>query len=97
VGAAVLEMDVWWRTLDDEALERLIVERWLHRGLMLAIMLGSAIATTYLGIRGVVTVAHWITISVLLVFGLMAGAVAFWMRLADLRIHQELRRRRAKT
>jgi len=93
----VLAMDVWWRALDDEALERLIVERWLHRGLLLAVMLGSAIVTTYLGIRGVVTVADWITIGVLLVFGLTAGTVAFWMRVADLRIHKELRRRRART
>jgi hypothetical protein len=89
--------DAEWQALDDEALERLIIERWLHRGLLLAVMMGAAITITYLGIRGVATVQQRITIGVLLAFGLAAGAVAFWMRLADLRIHKELRRRRAKT
>lgn len=85
-----------WMALDDEALERLLVERWLYRGLMLAIMLAAAIITTYLGVRGVSTFQDRLTMGVLLALTLSAGTVAFVMRLADIRIHRELRRRRSE-
>lgn len=85
-----------WMTLDDEALERFLVERWLYRGVMLAIMLAAAIITTYLGVRGVSTFLDWLTMGVLLALTLSAGTVAFVMRLADIRIHRELRRRRSE-
>jgi hypothetical protein len=49
--------DDTWRQLDDEALERLLIERWLLRGATLVVILLAAIATTWLGIRGIVTVA----------------------------------------
>lgn len=87
--------DKEWATLDDESLERLLVERWLYRGLMLAVMLAAAIATTYLGMRGIATLLDQLTVAALLALALAAGAVAFTMRLADLRMHRELRRRRS--
>jgi len=94
LGRKGLTADPGWRALDDEALEQLLIERWLYRGLMLAVMLGAAVMTTYLGIRGVPTATEWVVIATLLALALMAGVVAFTMRLADLGIHQELRRRR---
>ena len=84
-----------WLEKDDEALERLLVERWLYRGAMLAVMLLSAIVCTYLGIQGVTTLADMITVGALLALAVAATVVAFVMRLADLRIHRELRRRRS--
>ncbi len=88
-------VDQEWRALDDEALERLLVERWLYRGLMLGVMFLAAIVTTYLGVRGIGSFSDRITVVALLAVALAAGALAFAMRLQDLRIHQELRRRRA--
>ena len=83
-----------WRQLDDEALERLLIARWLLRGATLAVILLAAIAATWLGIRGVETVVDHVTVGVCLALALAAGAVAFSMRQDDLRIHRELRRRR---
>ena len=85
-----------WLDKDDETLERLLVERWLYRGGMLAVMLLSAIISTYLGIQGVTTLADMITIGALLALAVTAAVAAFVMRLADLRIHRELRRRRSR-
>lgn len=85
-----------WMALDDEALERLLVERWLYRGAMLAVMLAAAIGTTYVGIRGVTSLADQLTVGVLVVLAVAAGAVAFVMRLGDVRMHRELRRRRSR-
>jgi len=86
--------DTEWRGLDDEALGRLLVERWLYRGLILGVILLAAISATYLGTRGVTTFVEWMTVGALLALGLAAGAVAFAMRQQDLRIQEELRRRR---
>ena len=83
-----------WLGFDDEALERLLVERWLYRGLMLGVMFLAAIITTWIGTRGIGGLADQITIAVLLLLALAAGAVGFVMRQQDLRIHRELRRRR---
>ncbi len=87
--------DKEWAALDDESLERLLVERWLYRGLLLAVMLAAAIATTYLAVRGVTTLTDQFTVGVLLVLTVSAGAIAFGMRLADIRLYRELRRRRS--
>ena len=84
-----------WRELDDEALEHLLVERWLYRGLMLGVILLAAIAATYLGLHGMATRADWVTVTALLALGLAAGGLAFTMRQEDLRIIRELRRRHA--
>jgi hypothetical protein len=84
-----------WRELTDEALERLLVERWLYRGLMLGVILLAAVITTYLGVRGIGGLRDQVTVAVLLAVALAAAAVAFAMRQQDLRIHRELRRRRA--
>lgn len=88
--------DDTWRTLDDEALERLLVERWLLRGATLAVILIAAIVATYLGTRGVETVMDQLTVGVFLVLALAGGVVGFTMRQEDLRIRRELRRRRTR-
>jgi hypothetical protein len=84
-----------WQGLDDEGLGRLLVERWLYRGLMLAVMFGAAILTTWIGARGLAGRTDQLTVAVLLALALAAAIVAFTMRQQDLRIHRELRRRRA--
>jgi hypothetical protein len=89
--------DTDWQDLDDEALERLLVERWLYRGILLGVLLLAAIVTSFLGIRGLVDRADQITVGALLALALAAGAVAFTMRQGDLKIHRELRRRRSRS
>ena len=83
-----------WRHLDDEALERLLIERWLRRGVTLAVILLAAIGATWIGIRGVETVLDHVTVGVFVALALAAGALGFSMRQEDLRIQRELRRRR---
>lgn len=85
-----------WLRLDDEALGRLLVERWLYRGMMLGIIFLAAIIVTWLATRGLETTADRATAGVLLLLALAAAAVAFVMRLQDLQIHRELRRRRPR-
>ena len=82
---------------DDDALEKILVERWLYRGAMLAVMFIAAIITTYLATQGVTTRANMLTVGALAALALVAAAVAFVMRLGDLQIHKELRRRRRGT
>jgi hypothetical protein len=86
-----------WRGLSEEALERLLVERWLYRGLMLGVILLAAVITTYLGVRGFGGLRDQVTVAVLLAVALAAAVVAFAMRQQDLRIHRELRRRRPES
>ena len=86
--------DAEWKALGDEALERLLIERWLYRGLMLGVIFLAAIIATYVGIRGIVGLADQVTVGALLALTLAAAAVAWTMRQQDLRIHRELRRRR---
>jgi hypothetical protein len=86
--------DAKWLDRDDTELEEFLVERWLYRGGMLAIMLLSAAVVTYLGIRGVVTFIDMLTIGALSGLAAAAAIVAFVMRLTDRRIHLELRRRK---
>ena len=83
-----------WRQLDDEALERLLIERWLLRGATLLVILLAAIAATWFGMRGVETMVDHVTVGVFLALALAAGALAFFMRQDELRIRRELRRRR---
>ena len=83
-----------WRHLDDEALERLLIERWLRRGVTLAVILLAAIGATWIGIRGVETVLDHVTVGVFVALALAAGVLGFSMRQEDLRIQRELRRRR---
>lgn len=86
--------DEEWRRLDDEALGRLLVERWLYRGMMLGIIFLAAIIVTWLASQGIETTVDWVTVGALLALALGAAAVAFTMRQQDLRIHRELWRRR---
>lgn len=83
-----------WRGLDDEGLERLLVERWLYRGALLGVVFLAAVAVTWLGVRGLAGTADRVTAGVLTALALAAGVLAFAMRQEDLRIHRELRRRR---
>lgn len=83
-----------WLKLDDDGLDRLLLERWLYRGAMLGVMLVAAIATTYLGVQGVTSLVDRLTVGALVSLGVAAGVVSFIMRQRDLRIHRELRRRR---
>jgi hypothetical protein len=83
-----------WRRLEDDALERLLIERWLHRGLMLCVIFAAAIVATYLGLRGITGLADQLTVGAMLALALAAGVAAFVMRQQDLRIHRELRQRR---
>ena len=87
--------DQEWRTLDEAALERLLVERWLYRGALLGVVLLAAILTTYMGVRGIGGLADQVTVAVLLALTFAAGGAAFVMRQGDLKIHRELRRRRS--
>ncbi len=86
--------DFDWLEKDEEALERLLIERWLYRGGMLAVMLLAAVVTAFLGIRGVTTWVDVVTVGALVALALAAAVVAFVMRLADIRIHRELLRRK---
>jgi hypothetical protein len=86
-----------WQGLTDEALERMLIERWLYRGSVLGVMFLAAIVTTWLGLRGVVSIADRLTVGALLALALAAAVLAFAMRQYDLRIHRELRRRRRTT
>lgn len=83
-----------WRGLDDAGLERLLIERWLYRGLMLGVIFLSAIAATWIGAGGLEGVGDRVSLGVLLALALAAAVVAFVMRQRDLEIHRELRRRR---
>ncbi len=81
--------------MKDEELERLLVERWLFRGALLGLTLAAAILATYLGMQG--AGAFWDRAAIGALVGLMfsAAAGAFVLRSRDIRIHRELRRRRA--
>ncbi len=86
-----------WQAKDDETLERLLIERWLYRGVMVAVMFMAAVISTYLGIRGVITVVDRLTVGILLALAVSAAVVAFVMRSTDIGIHRELRRRRRES
>lgn len=86
--------DSAWLSLDDESLERLLIERWVLRGVLLAVMFAAAIATTYRGMEGIITIADELTITASVFAAFASGAVALCMRATDLRMQRELRRRR---
>jgi hypothetical protein len=86
--------DGGWQQLDNTALERLLVERWLFRGALLAATAGAAGLTTYLGMRGLTTFADRLEVAALGLFTLSSGVSLFVMRRHDLSIHRELQRRR---
>lgn len=74
----------------------LLVERWVIRGgVMLVVMLLSAILTTYLGMAEAHTLMDKLLIAALIAAALAAAAAAFVFRITDIRIHTELRRRRS--
>jgi len=83
-----------WRRLDDRALEELLVERWLYRGILLGIVFMAAVVTTLLGARGLAGLRDQVLVGVLVALTLTLGAIVFAMRQRDLEIHRELYRRR---
>lgn len=83
-----------WRGLDEEALERLLVERWIYRGSLLCVVFLAAIITTYIGVRGIGGLADQLTVGALVALALAAAVAAFVMRQHDLKVYGELRRRR---
>ena len=87
--------DEEWRALDDRRLEALLVERWLYRGALLAVIFTAAIVVTWLGTRGLRGILDQVTVGALVTLALAVAAVAFMMRQQDLRMLRELRRRRA--
>jgi len=87
--------DEEWRALDDRRLEALLVERWLYRGALLAVIFTTAIVVTWLGTRGLRGILDQVTVGALVTLALGVAAVAFTMRQQDLRMLRELRRRRA--
>ena len=86
---------VKWLDLNDDALEKLLIERWFFRGILIVVMLAGAVLTTYLGSAGLPTRADRVIVGVLVCVTLLAGGGALAMRGTDLRIHRELRRRRS--
>jgi len=87
--------DTKWLSLNDDALEKLLIERWVFRGALLVLMLAAAILTTYLGMEGIPTLAERVSVALLVCVTAGAGAAVFAMRNTDIRIHRELRRRRS--
>ena len=88
--------DSRWLKLTDDALEKLLVERWLFRGALLAVMMTAAVLTTYVGMQGALTFLDRVTVGALVCLMVSAGAGVFVMRNKDIRIHRELRRRRCQ-
>ena len=83
-----------WHRLGDQALEELLVERWLHRGVLLGIIFLAAAVTTLLGARGLASWREEVFVGILVALGVALSAIAFAMRQRDLAIDRELRRRR---
>lgn len=87
--------DFGWPKMTDAELERLLVERWVFRGALLVLMLAAAILTTYLGMQGAAAFWDRVAIGALVCLMVAAAAGLFALRSRDIRIHRELRRRRA--
>lgn len=83
-----------WAELTDDALEKLLVERLLFRGVLLVVMTVAAVLATYVGMQGLSTFSDRLTLGALVCLTFSAGAGVFVMRTKDIRIHRELRRRR---
>src|SRR5262245_53836996 len=62
-----------WRPLADEALQRLLIERWLYRGLMLCVVFVAAVIVTWVGSRGFSGPGDRITVGMLLALAIAAA------------------------
>ncbi len=85
-----------WQHSTDEELERLLIERWVSRGLMVGVLAIAAILSTYVAARGLTGRMDLLTFAALFALGVVAAVAAFSMRQHDLKIHRELRRRRGR-
>lgn len=84
-----------WAGLGDEALQHLLVHRWIQRGSLLCLVFLAAIVATLLGARGAGGLGERLAAGGLLALSLAAAVAVFLMRQRDLEIHRELRRRRS--
>lgn len=86
-----------WKDLTEAELEHLLVERWLYRGGILALILTFAILITVLVSRGLESLADQILVGVLVFFTLLSAGVFVYLREQDRRIYRmvrDLRRRK---
>jgi hypothetical protein len=85
-----------WEHLDEDGLERLVMERWLFRGGMIFAMFVLALLITFVVSRGLATFADQVLVGVMAVLVVASGITLATMRAEETRIHRELHRRRAK-
>lgn len=85
-----------WEGASDEELERLLVERWVSRGLVVGVLAIAAIVSTVVAARGLAASTDRLIFAALLALAVAAALTALTMRRHDLQIHRELRRRRTR-
>ena len=85
-----------WEDFTEDELERLLVERWLYRGGVLAMGVVMVVLFTVVSTSGLETPFEQAMSAVLAVFALLAGGVFVYLRGQDRRIHLLLRDRRRK-
>ncbi|MBI2941251.1 MAG: hypothetical protein HYY04_12520 [Chloroflexi bacterium] len=82
--------------LADEQLQRLLIDRWLYRGALLALLVVLAILVTTLSAGGLDSVPRQIVVGVLIVAGGAATIVFVAMRHQDRKLYRLLRDRRRR-
>ena len=83
-----------WEELSEDELERLLVERWLYRGGVLAMALVLVVLFTVVSTGGLETLVEQVISGVLALFALLAAGVFVYLRQQDRKIHHMLRERR---
>lgn len=86
-----------WDELPQPELEKLLVERWLYRGGLMAALVVLAIAGTLVASGGAEDLPSQILIVAVATLIVAAAAVFIAMRRRDHQMLRELRRRRGKT
>lgn len=85
-----------WEQLTDDELERLLVERWLYRGGVLAAAAVLAVLFTMIATRGLESFAEQAMTALLAFMMLAAVGVFVYLRQQDRKIFLALRERRHK-
>lgn len=85
-----------WDNLSEDDLEKLLVERWLYRGGLLAAALALAVLFTMISVNGLATLVEQILAGVLAVMTAAAAGVFVYLRLHDRRIFLILQERRRR-
>ncbi len=83
-----------WEELSADQLERLLVERWLYRGGVLAAALTLAVLFTMVSVNGLGTLIEQLLGGALAVLTVAAAGVFVYLRLHDRRIFLLLQDRR---